>query len=238
MAELVSQGDPRSVDCILPESGPFTVPYAADLFFRAFEHAQGDLDKNARIQQNIFEYIHVIRPSWQLPDHLQTEFEALAWNKVERYLQYAIGGAKAEKTGIVLHAKYPRSSEFFDRARNFVDTLNSSSYSDHNGLVVDITKGIIDLDYHYLVEKNGRVRSHPNPEKGNSYKHDPWLSYLFYFGLEKHATGFSELDQMYTEVVNCLHDGFLSNSREADSQFAQVEQVYREKHPEKIAVDL
>lgn len=183
------------------EPKPLTAEYAARLFFWSFRISQG----NQELQEEIFVYLHHLRPHWRIDDPIKEEFKRIAEAQVTKFLNTTKGEA-------TLHM-------VFDNPVS--ETLNDGLFMWHlmigilneedepaNVKLSDITDGILDKDLQYLIER-GRPRStsEETPAIPSSLpSRDPFLSHFYYYGLEQHRTGLPEYDQLFRDVVNYALD--------------------------------
>lgn len=212
----------------LPLERELTPEYAARIIFDSFRFSQGDPD----LQKQIFAYLHGIRPKWKISNDLLNKISKEFTFRVRGFMGYS-EEPKPNVDRSLLHYNLGASSES--------DPINDEMLIDmekiFNGeetLIVNvpvIARGVIVRDKRYLLDK-GRPRTFHRSGPEKSEMGDPWLSHSIYYGVEEHATGLPEFDQMFVEVGEYLRN---NATRESGSilylDFAAVQKVYEEKSP-------
>lgn len=172
-----------------------TVPVARQVLFYSFYFSQG----TPEIQENLFTYIHLIRPAWRLDNENWDALFALA-SPIEHFANLGF-------------------HEFFqagqDRIIEELDAIVPYLYLILNGnpalpairdvLVGELMADIIAKDYRYLVEYGRRPKTEvtyaaQHPGYGYNPMIDPYLSHFCYYALLGNTCGVPEFDELFAEV--------------------------------------
>jgi len=172
-----------------------TVEMARQVMFYSFYFSQG----TPEIQENLLQYIHLIRPAWRLPTENWDRLFAIV-PAIERYAD--LGFHEFFKAG------QDRIIEELDAIVPYMYLILNSEAADpatRNELVGEIIVGIIGQDYRYLVEQGRRPKAEvtytaQHPGHGFNPMIDPYLSHFCYYALLGNTCGVPEFDELYAEI--------------------------------------
>lgn len=219
----------------LPDEETPSSSHLANLFFFSFDHSQGII----AIQYRIFEYIHNIRPNWQITEGINADILEIAAKRVERFLHHALKAPFEDTTRPIFHQSIggidvPKEIE--GRLREMRQCLNQPGDEPPTKLhiIENITGAIIAGEFNllYMKEilhgKKGRERQNADPHKT---KADPYFSYICHYALNRRKTGIPEYDQMYTDIREFLFSD-AEKSKDRMAELNKVVEIYNEKHPQ------
>lgn len=213
---------------------PLTPEYAARILFRSYEHSQG----NAALQGLLFEYLHLIRPKWQINDREEEIVKSLVKPRIMSYL--------SPEHAVHKDLLKPRSQENSDVGELEEKVMNSLSQElgsmrrilsseedlfipDRPILIRKIAQGVIEGDLRFL--KIGRQRFGLDPK---TPKVDPYFSFLVHYALQGNPTGIKEFDQMYKDIrqTTLLPEAHQGVPAHTLKNLNNLIALYNAKHPD------
>lgn len=226
-----------------PEKVPdeqLTLKKAQTLFFLSYRFSQGSVN----LQHTIFEYLHSLHPKWIISDELKEQLRIEVVPSIESHIRQDVKRILHRQAGAVnsnVLRDLGKMQEIFNR-----ENTNPPS-------MLDIAKNIIDRDFRYLCEKDGRPRSplgrlrDPLPKDATyNPQSDPLLSHICYYGLEENSTKVEEYDRMFRDVrkvilpTRQISRFFIFKSidkRKKEMYFSNLDAVinqYAKTHPQSV----
>lgn len=158
------------------------------------------------LQGFVYDHYKLSHPEWELTE----ELDVLVSERISgRALQITSG--KGHRT----QGSHAVNKELRDQSRERLKRFKNSEYAAENAdeLYREIAGELILIDFHYLCLVNGRPSKPTENTPYNPY-HDPRLSYVAYFALEKnadgqhaHTTNFEEVNVLYQAVGTLIERG-------------------------------
>lgn len=218
-AEVALSTNPENVEKLTPR-------YASLVFFNSFRHSQGV----PTMQRNIFNYVHIIRPKWEITLEDKPKILEVSQNMILSFLY----GTHGRKEGVSLHVSSKGTHkdrvnieiahELAEMEEQFNYYNEKSDPEKKRELIKKIADVIIDKDLEFLSKEQGRNKIPHNSRKPFM---DSWLSYIVHFGLNGNSTGVPELDEMYKDIRAFITRPGVEKSQE----LTEVLKIYRKKHP-------
>lgn len=175
---------------------------AKRLFFQSFRFSQGQ----PLIQHIIFDYLHLVRPEWEMSDSLRQQVEAEVRQPIFRFITAKTTmHRKIDFFGLPLDLDKGPDKAFFDL--HFNDNIESNLKKMQQAFnmtwpfdMLNLTRLIIQKDFKFLYARNGRPRDSDGKTGVYRPSLDPMLSHICYYGFEGNSTGEEEFDQMFKDV--------------------------------------
>lgn len=174
----------------------------ADIVYSSFDISQG----KPTLHENIFRYVHNIRPEWQLTSELSAKIKLRSIARIRNYLRPSGTPGKPNKPvvhepvnfgGIVANVE----DAMKQMQRAFGEELLDEDT--HTELLAKILSGMSDGDKKYLLRSTGRQRE---GVKQGTPKSDPKFSFVVHYIIRGHRTGQVEIDSMLDELSTIKSD--------------------------------
>lgn len=174
---------------------------AKQVFFYSFYFSQG----NPTMQQNLFRYIHRIRPDWTVDPEVYASLRSLERTVLRLPYRGLHGSFRSHKYAI---------SEVETQADIMAQTLNTGSMSDPaiQCICSLILEAMIERDHDYLCIQKGRPERDAtyNVSYGSyryDYFRDPLLSHLCHFCILGNKCHIAEFDELFGTLGNHVTSG-------------------------------
>jgi hypothetical protein len=177
---------------MIVENSTLAPEYTSDIVVATFRHSQGA----ANFQKDIFDYIHLIRPHWRIP---QEDIASITG----QMLPEIVGHVKSANH---MPTEQPILLELNRVVGEFKASLNRSTPPLEKQVIVErLVEYTLLRDHYFLSSTKARPR-------GTGYTTDQFASFFRDFVLGSQSTGFPELDEMYK-------DAKISGAVQADTSY-------------------
>lgn len=209
---------------------------AEKLLFLSYRFSQGSIT----LQSHLFYWLHFANPEWRIDAEMQEHITKQFGAHAKKFLGKSADLEK--KTSPRFHSarnveEIEASAQLEIRLmQDFFDGNMSDSFDVHartkEEVVAEIAKRVIDKDFEYLKNIEGRPRSHEG-EHINAVG-DPFLSHFVYYGFQGHSTGMKEYDDLFAEIAAYVRENIKNGAWTAENypELFDVMRIYNEKHPE------
>ena len=195
--------------------------YGSKILFHSFTYSQG----NVSLQQDLFDYIHLIRPAWRMNNGLKQEIFENALPSVAKRLKFSVGNNEKHELHPKIYESIPMHLDA--RLQDFQKSLEKN-IAEKDPLIEKIAIMCLLNDFHFLVhDLDQSPRGRPRRNEG-----EKWLSQLCHFGMNDAPTGLLEFDEMFDDVRQAIKNGLFNNlDRELDAKLSRVTEIYNSRHP-------
>ncbi len=161
------------------ERSEFDEEYAKKIFISSFRFSQGE----PLLQQDIFAYLHGIRPSWRIDAKMKRRLLTSSLGVIRKIVptRETIDTVKFPHPVVNEEKQVSLQGETRNRLNDMQDALKSVMIPNAALLVAKITEKMIAKDIKFL-------------------KQDRPLSYICQYGIRGHSTGIEEYDMLFKEI--------------------------------------
>lgn len=201
-----------------PEAeGQLSPAYAARIFFKSFEHSQGD----PQLQRSFFNLIHNLHREFKMTDDTKAQVLEIAKPRIEKHLQHADDPQNPEK--VVFHPQlYVINNVELEMISRLEEMQHAFNYPGEvlptDSLVFSTGKGIKKQDELHTATPGGRPRRNVDL---SDPKNDPQFSYYSYYVIGKNSTGIHEFDEIY-ELLRQRHQEDLRQAEKRKAELAKM----------------
>jgi hypothetical protein len=182
---------------------------ARTLLFLSFYFSQGKED----LQERIFHWLHSAYPSYKIPEEMEQSVYESTVKTIRRFAPEPLETETSESSGdnpqkpsnhpILTTSQIENdTSAILGHMANYFNNYPPGPLETRTSELVEGMNSIIDRDYHFLIEEDGRPRK--ENENSQSLMSDRYLSHICKYGFEGHTTGLSEYDTMFKMASNFL----------------------------------
>lgn len=113
-------------------------------------------------------------------------------------------------------------------------TIFNDEPEDPEALIPDISKGLFDKDFKFLVDPGGGRPKAPTVDEDKSFLHDPWGSFLVEFVMRGRNTGVPEFNEMFADVKSYIDKQRSEQTElwtdEMEPKFTQIIESHNDHH--------